>query len=185
VANVALTVAKSRTQIGAVMILVTRQTLPILDWPVVSDFCLPSFHMTLITLMFGMRTDQGISSFFQVIKGLGWFPLFCRMTEATFFSFEFTFEVVDVVRLMAEVTGVDRPEVASLVLTNGFLATLLRMTVDTFRLSMGSVESESRSIVIELILIEGCGIERPAFMILVAINTCLTFHQTMIVCLGI
>lgn len=135
--------------------------------------------MTFLALVLGMGTDQGITGFLLMIKGLGRLPFFRRMAKTAFVLFEFPLVKMHIIFHMALVAGIHQTHVADFALASRLIRAFCGVALFTISFSMRSIQLKTGLAVVKGLGIDIGRIKVPAFMILMTINAVLVAHQPM------
>jgi hypothetical protein len=179
VADIALAVAEARTQTILMMILMTGHTLFGFNGEIIAHIGLRPFHMAFFTLMFGVRTQQGIAGFLLMVKGFGWLPLFRRVAEAAFVLLEFALIKVHIIFHMALVAGVHKAGITDFAIAGRLTAALGRMALLAVGLDVRTIQLKPCFAMIKGLGIDEHRVEIPALMILMTIDAGLVIHESM------
>lgn len=184
-ADIALAVTEARTQAILMMILMTGHALFGFDREIIAHISLRSFHVTLFALMLGMRTEQRVTCFLLMIKGLGRLPLFGRVAEAAFILLELALIEVHIVFHVALVAGVHKTGITDLTIACRLARALGRMALLAVGLGVSPIQIKTCLAVIEGLGVDIHGIEVATLVILVAVDTGLVIHESVEMLLGV
>ncbi len=175
-----LATLKARTEVGFVLIFVTSQTLLSLEpRPAVFDIVLAFRHVTFLTALLGMDTNQGITGLARVIEFFNVLPSFRYVAGSAVFAFELRrLEKVDIVFCMTAQTGAALfAKELSIIFSGNLFTAFFCVAARTLSPHVRAVEYKSRPRVIEGFLVERIDDRVTAFVFLVTVDTSFAVHQ--------